>query len=192
MMDDLFRGQMPNGETPAMHFFLFPHLREFLSVDLRSGQPLVSLLNVDQALGRAFYHRVEVEFSHTLREGSPFPFEHLINLPLQLEEIIRAEAMVSILEHLGLDPEDEENLPVVAVFIVTGAVISMHSAELVQNFRGLIGESSSDTARDGWTREFTRLVSEEKTAVERLNLQGLAEAISGDSPDYFSLWESRN
>lgn len=192
MTDDLFKAHLPDDAAPDMHLFIFPHLREFLAVDLRGGRPTVTTLNTEEVLGREFYHGVEVEFSHALRAGTPFPFDHLINLPLHLEEIIRMVAMSVILESLDIDPEDEENLPAVAVFIVSGAVISMHFEELVQNFRNLIGASSTYPTATEWVGVFSRLVSQEKTAVEGLNHQELAEAMSGDSPDYFSLWESRN
>ena len=191
-MDDMFRGQTPEGELPDLHFYIFPHLQEFLVVDLRGEEPQVTSLNASEVLGGEFYRAVEGEFSHVLRHATPYPFDHLINLPLHLEEIVREVAMTSILESLGIDPEDQEHFPTAMVFVVSGAVVSMHRQELLQSFRTMIGGASAHPNLEAWEANFSHLLSQEREAVERLSRQELTEAMSGDSPDYFSLWENRN
>ena len=110
-MEDLFKGQLPEGERPDLQIYIFPHLQEFLTIDLREDSPQVLLLNTYQVFGEDFFKTVEKEFSLMIREENEFPFAHLINLPLRLEEIIRGIAMNYILERLGIDPEDEEQIP---------------------------------------------------------------------------------
>ena len=101
-------------------------------------------------------------------------------------------AMTSILENLGIDPEDQEHFPTAMVFVVSGAVISMHREELLQSFRSMIEGPSGNPDIDAWEATFAGMLSREREAVEQVSQQELTEAMSGDSPDYFSLWENRN
>jgi hypothetical protein len=191
-MEELFKGQLPEGENPDLQLYIFPHLREFLTIDLRESQPQVLLLNTADVFGEQFFRSVEAEFSQAVREESQFPFAHLINLPLRLEEIIRTVAMTSILEWLGIDPDDEEQIPTVVVFIISGGALSLHSEKLIETLRNFLRSFSEESTVDQWTEVLSRLVAEENAAIHNINQQELIEALRGDSPDYFTLWENRN
>jgi hypothetical protein len=190
-MEDLFKGHLPEGEHPDLQLYIFPHLRQFLVIDLREGLPNVTLLNTGDVFGEEFFKMVEAEFSSTIREENEFPFAHLINLPLRMEEIIRGVAMTFILEHLGIDPDDEEQLPSVVVFIISGGALAMHSEKLIESVKSFLGTFSESSVAH-WEDVLTRLVAEENAALQKINQQELAEAMRGDSPDYFTLWENRN
>ncbi len=192
MIDDPFYGQLPDGERPDIMLYIFPHLREFLAVDLRDDHSEVSLLNTAEVFNEEFFNGLEVEFSKTLREGNKFPFAHLINLPLRLEEIVRGVAMSYILERLGIDPDDEEELPTVVVFIISGGALAMHSDRLVTNLRELLQAYPGGADISRWERVINRLVTEENIVLQELSHQELTEALRDDSPDYFTLWENRN
>ncbi len=192
MIDDPFYGQLPDGERPDIMLYIFPHLREFLAVDLRDDHSEVSLLNTAEVFNEEFFNGLEVEFSKTLREGNKFPFAHLINLPLRLEEIVRGVAMSYILERLGVDPDDEEELPTVVVFIISGGALAMHSDRLVTNLRELLQAYPGGADISRWERVINRLVTEENIVLQELSHQELTEALRDDSPDYFTLWENRN
>jgi hypothetical protein len=191
-MEDLFKGNLPEGEHPDLQLYVFPHLRRFLVIDLREGLPKITLLNTSEVFREEFFRMVEAEFSSTIREESEFPFAHLINLPLRLEEIIRGVAMTFILEHLGIDPDDEEQLPSVVVFIISGGALAMHSEKLIESVKSFLGTFSEEPVLAHWEDVLTRLVAEEHAALQKINQQELAEAMKGDSPDYFTLWENRN
>ena len=192
MIDDPFYGQLPDGERPDIMLYIFPHLREFLAIDLRDDRSEVSLLNTAEVFNEEFFHTLELEFSKTLREGNQFPFAHLINLPLRLEEIVRGVAMSSIMERLGVDPEDEEELPTVVVFIISGGALAMHSDRLVTSLRELLQAYPGGADISRWERVIARLVAEENVVLQELSHQELTEALRDDSPDYFTLWENRN
>jgi hypothetical protein len=191
-MEELFKGELPQGENPDLQLYIFPHLQEFLTIDLREGQPQVLLLNTSDVFDEEFFKSVEAEFSQAVREESQFPFAHLINLPLRLEEIIRGVAMTSILEWLGIDPDDEEQVPSVVVFVISGGALTMHSEKLIESLRNFLSSFSEESAVAQWTDVLSRLVSEENAAIQKINQQELIEALRGDSPDYFTLWENRN
>ena len=73
MIDDPFYGQLPDGERPDIMLYIFPHLREFLAIDLRDDRSEVSLLNTAEVFNEEFFHSLELEFSKTLRKGISFP-----------------------------------------------------------------------------------------------------------------------
>jgi hypothetical protein len=192
-MEDLFSGQLPDGERPDIQLYIFPHLQEFLAVDLREEPPRVLAMRSNEVFDEEFFHSVEAEFSQSIREESDYPFAHLINLPLRLEEIIRGVAMSSILERMGIDPEDDEDIPSVVVFIISGGALALHSEQLIGSLRELLGTTQAEESIiSHWENLLTRLVSEENAALQKLNREELSEALRGDSPDYFTLWENRN
>ena len=191
-MEELFKGQWPEGESPGIQLYIFPHLREFITVDLRGSTPMVSLLDTGDLFNEEFFRCVETEFSQAIREGTEFPFSHLMNLPMRLEEAIRGLAMNFILERLGVDPEDEEDLPSVVVFVISGGALALHSDKLVNGLQEFLGEYLDGVALSEWSSVITRLVEAESAVLKRLSHQDLAEAVPGDIPDYFTLWENRN
>jgi hypothetical protein len=191
-MEELFKGQIPDGELPDIQLYVFPHLREFISVDLREDSPQISLLNTNDLFNEEFFRCVETEFSHAVREQTEFPFDHMINLPLRLEEVIRGVAMTFVLERLEIDPHDEEHLPSVVVFVISGGALALHSGKLIDSLKEFLGGYSSKLALAEWTGVISRLVSEETAALQRVNQQELTDALASDSPDYFTLWENRN
>ena len=191
-MDELFKGYLPEGEQPDIQIYIFPHLQEFLTIDLREGSPQVMLLNTGEVFGEDFFESVEKEFSLTVREDNEFPFAHLINLPLRLEEIIRGVAMNFILEQLNIDPDDDEHIPSIVVFVISGGALAMHSEKLVQSVNDFLGSFSMDQELGHWKEVLDRLVKQENESLQEINQQELTEALSTDSPDYFSLWENRN
>ena len=192
MIDDPFYGQLPDGERPDIILYIFPHLQEFLAVDLRDGCLEVLLMNTDEVFDGTFFHGLEVEFSNTLREGNLYPFAHIINLPLRLEEIVRNVAMTFILEKMGVDAYDEEDLPSVVVFIISGGALAMHSDRLVNSLRDLLESYPGASTISQWEPVISRLVTEENRVLQDLSHQELTEALRDDSPDYFTLWENRN
>ena len=192
MLEDPFQGQLPDGERPDIMLYIFPHLREFLVVDLRANSSDVLLLNVDEVFDGEFFQGLEDEFSKTLREGNIYPFAHIINLPLRLEEIVRTVAMSSILEKLGVDSFDDEELPTVVVFIISGGALSVHSDKLVSSLREILSSHPGGSNISQWEGVISRLVREENQVLKDLSYHELSEALRDDSPDYFTLWENRN
>ena len=184
-MDGLFNSQLPDGETPDIQLCIFPHLKEFIAIDLREQPPQVIFIE-------EFYKNVEADFSEVLREENPFPFAHFINLPLRLEEIVRDTAMTFILDSLGVNLERYEDTPTVIVFVVSGGALTSNSEQVVQGLRKLLRTNDGEAIESEWDETISRLVAEENRFLQDMNFQELTDAIRGDSPDYFTLWESRN
>ena len=191
-MEQLFNPQMPDGVRPDIQLCIFPHLREFLVFDSREGQPQVLLLSADEVFGEEFYRTVEAEFSEALRESSDFPFSHLINLPMHIEETVRDVAMTFILDRLGVQVDEDDEIPAVVVYVVSGGALATQNERVLGGLKELLTTDHSDGTVDEWGQRIAELVEQETTILEQLNFQQVTEALKGDSPDYFTLWESRN
>ena len=190
-MKDLFNTQLPGGERPDIQLCIFPHLTEMLVIDQRGEGANISLLNASDVFTAEFFKAVEEEFSETLRAHTHFPFAHLINLPMQLEETIRDTVMSFILDRLGVT-QDSDEFPTVIVFIVSGGALSAQPDEVLEGLKKIVRDHCGESAVEEWQGDLSRLISEESAMLRSVSSQELNEAIRGDSPDYFTLWENRN
>jgi len=191
-MEQLFNPQMPGGGRAEIQLCIFPHLPEFLVIDFREDDPQVLLLKTDDVFDEEFYRTVEAEFSETLRASSDFLFSHFMNLPVTIEETVRDIAMTFILERLGVQIDDEDEIPSVVVYVVSGGALTSHASEILDGLNELIHSGFNGPESDHWGATITDLVERESAITQQLNEQQMAEALKGDSPDYFTLWESRN
>ena len=191
-MDELFNSQLPDGQRPDIQLCIFPHLKEFLVVDLREDPKRVLLMNTGDVFVDEFFKSVEAEFSEVLREETAFPFSLFINLPLRLEEVMRETAMTFILDRLDIQLGDEEEIPNVVVFVISGGALTSRADQVLDGLRELLKPFIGEGALDDWEETIARLVSEEKRALHQETMHDLSDALRGDSPDYFTLWESRN
>ena len=190
-MEDMFDLGQEGYERSDISLWIFPHLPEFLAVDLRLGTPKVTLFNTEDVFGDDFFSKLELGFSQVLRERTEHPLAHLINLPLRVEELIREMGMVCILEELdGLAKKDQ--FPKVAVFIVAGAALAMSSAQVAATFTSLLGDQAGPATVSECSTVLERLMSQERESVNRIDQQELREALEDQSPNYFTLWERRN
>lgn len=190
-MDELFDSPLPDGQRTDIQICIFPHLKEFLTIDLREGVE-VTLLNTDEIFSDRFYKSVEEEIAISVKDHGEFPFAHLINLPMSLEEAVRETAMTYILDRLGVHLDDEEEFPTVVVYIISGGALQMHSEKVLDGLRNLLKDRSGNSVAGEWEESLDRLIGEESRILKQLNRQDLTEAVQSDSPDYFTLWENRN
>ncbi len=190
-MKDLFNTQLPGGERPDIQLCIFPHLTEMLVIDQRGAESNISLLNASDVFTTEFFKAVEEDFSESLRAHTPFPFAHLINLPMQLEETIRDTVMSFILERLGVT-QDSDEFPTVIVFIVSGGALTAQPGEVLEGLKKVLRDHCGEAAVEEWQGELSRLIAEESAMLQTVSTQELNEALKGDSPDYFTLWENRN
>ena len=191
-MDEIFDSPLPDGQRTDIQICIFPHLKDFLTVDLRDGGVQVSLLNTDDIFSDRFFSSVEEEISISVKDQGDYPFSHLINLPLRLEEAVRETAMTFILEHLGVHLDDDEEFPTVVVYIISGGALAMHSDKVFEGLRNLLKDRSGNSVAENWEDVLNRLIADENRILQELAHQDLNEAIQSDSPDYFTLWENRN
>ena len=198
-MEQLFNPGPFEAGFPDLQLCIFPHLREFMVFDARPGEPQVRVLHTDDILGDEFFSAVEAEFSHALRHTGEFPFAHLMNLTMHFEETVREVAMSFILDRLGVrlhaEPGTEINpddLPGVVVYVVSGNAASAHSEVVLDALRTLLESGDGSEPLEEWESKLTDLVRREAEITQRLSREELTEAIRGDAPDYFTLWDNLN
>jgi len=191
-MEELFNPHLTGGGRPDIQLCIFPHLPEFLVIDSREDEPQVLLLNTDDVFDEEFYRTVEAEFSETLRSSSDFLFSHFMNLPISVEESVRDIAMTFILDRLGVQVEKEDEIPSVVVYVVSGGALTSHAQKILDGLKELIHTSFRGPELDRWGETIADLVERETVIMRKVNEQQLADALKSDSPDYFTLWESRN
>ncbi len=190
-MKDLFNSQLPGGERPDLQLCIFPHLQEMLVIDQRGEGWNISLLNASDVFTTDFFKAVEEEFSESLRAHTHFPFAHLINLPMQLEETIRDTIMSFILDRLGVT-QDSEEFPTVIVFIVSGGALTAQPDQVLEGLKKVLRDHCGEAAVEQWQGDLSRLISEESAILQTVTSQELDQALKDDTPDYFTLWENRN
>ena len=191
-MEQLFNPQLPGDERPEIQLCIFPHLPEFLVIDSRHQKPQVMLLNTEDVFDEEFYRAVEAEFSETLRASKEFLFSHFINLPITTEETVRDIAMTFILDRLGVQVDDEDDIPSVVVYVVSGGALTTHSGKILDGLNDLIQNSLESPESEEWSQTISDLIDRETIIMQKLNEQQMADSLKSDSPDYFTLWESRN
>jgi len=150
------------------------------------------LLNTDDIFDEEFYRTVEAEFSETLRSSSDFLFSHFMNLPVSIEESVRDIAMTFILDRLGVQVDNEDEIPSVVVYVVSGGALTSHAQNILDGLKELIHSSFQGPESDRWGETIADLVERETVIMQKVNEQQMADALNSDSPDYFTLWESRN
>ena len=190
-MEELFDLGQKGPERTDISLWIFPHLREFLAVDLRWDPPQATLLNTADVFGDNFFSSIEGGFSHILREHIDYPFAHLIDLPLKIEELVRETGMLAILERLGRKGAEDE-FPTVGVLIVSGAALTMNPEQIELAFRSLLGEEADPAIIQECSDMLGKLLVAEHEVVKRLDRQELREAMEEQSPMYLTLWERRN
>ena len=191
-MEQLFNPQLPGGGRPDIQLCIFPHLPEFLVIDAREENPQVLVLSTDDVFSQEFYQTVESEFSEILRSSSESLFSHLVNLPIVIDETVRDIAMTFILDRLGVQVDDEDQIPSVVVYVVSGGALAAHTEKILDGLNDLIHTRFSNSESNRWEHTIADLVERETAILTKLNEHQVAEALKGDSPDYFTLWESRN
>jgi hypothetical protein len=115
-----------------------------------------------------------------------------MNLPFSIEESVRDIAMTFILDRLGVQVDDEDEIPSVVVYVVSGGALTSHSGKILDGLKDLIHTSSRGTEAEHWEDTIADLVERESVIMKKVNEQQMEDALKGDSPDYFTLWESRN
>ncbi len=191
MFEELSGGPLPNGRYPDITLAIFPHLREFLVVDTRGETADVTVLSTDAVFNDEYYRAVESEFGSMLREGGDRPFLHLMHLPGQLDDILRGVAMNFILDHLGVDFHDDDNLPEVVVFVISGPTLAIPQEQVVAGFTEMLSQRLTSGETERWSAKLGELIQLETQAFPATN-EVLGETMTDESLDPYYIWQNRN
>jgi hypothetical protein len=170
---------------------IFPHLTEFLVIDARAdspGGPNLCSFTTDQVLDEPFYTNMETEFHDLLRRPNE-PLSYLINVPQQLEALLRHGALKSIVQAVsGGVPTD---LPEqVAVLICASDILNVSEDQLNDIFSQLTGGEADQEKIARWVEQFGRLQKLEQLEVRQEMEEQRREAVIPKNGEFYTLWEN--
>ena len=170
---------------------VFPHLTEFLVIDARMDTPDGPKLynfTTDQVLDEPLYSDIEAEFRDLLRRPDE-PLSYLINVPQQLEAILRHRALKSIVT--AVNDGVPTNLPEqVAVLICAGDILNVSPDQVADIFSQLTGGNADQEAIGKWVDQFGRLQQLERLEVRQELEEQRREAVIPKDGEFYTLWEN--
>ncbi len=190
-MDELFERAQDEPSGGDINLCIFPHLKQVLVVDLREDTPLVQVVNADDIFDSAFFEYVEREFGRILREETEYPFSHMMNISMRVEELIREAGTTAILQKLGQTGSADEQ-PMVAVFVISGSALSPGEKEINRILHALLGREPDTDTRAKCVQHLTRLVTQERSVMKKMERDEMREALEEESPNFYTLWQQRN
>ena len=169
---------------------VFPHLKEFLVLDMRRGLPGRPCLYTSSApdiFSQEFYRRIEEEFSTLLRRQEQ-PFANLMGLPQEIEITIRERALEQMLASINGDLPDAPT-PRLSILLCGPSVLTMHGHRLTEMVETLFGSDADPSLVLSATREMERLIQQERIQVEAGEQQRMRGVILGQNADFLTIWQ---
>lgn len=183
-----------NKREASITLCLFPHLREFVTVDTRSNLPdgpSVHVLSFDDVFTDDFRAGVEAGFAALLRKEGAGLIE-MVGLPQEVETLVRAESMKRIIKNLnhaaGISSSEVQGG--IGVLFFAKGLLSIASDQLEAAMKDLFDSLLTGPQMDRLLIELERLISAEQAAEESIRKREMAQLIKGDSGSFVTLWES--
>ena len=173
-----------------IHLCIFPHLPDFLVLDLRGETAKLWTLNAREIFDTAFFENTEKAFSQSLREETPHPFLHMMSMPIRIDELMREMGLSAVLNRLEITLEGVKE-PRVAVMIMHGPVLSLSSSQLRETFSSLFHDGIDDKVVEETLDRIQELIAKESAIIKQLEQKDLLEALEDKSPNFFTLWENQ-
>ena len=189
-MPNEFRDQDDISKDVDIHICVFPHLPNILVVDLRNDIPSSSLISSSEVFDSGFFEKVEQSFKQTLHAKSPYPFLHMMNVPVIVYEMTREMGLSSILKKLDLNNDGQE--PRIAITIMNGDLLSLSESQLTDAFSSIFSDEVDTDVVSDIICEINDLVSKEKEIIHRIGQQELLEALQHKSSNFFTIWDSQS
>ena len=189
-MPNEFRDQDDISNDVDVHICVFPHLPNILVVDLRNNIPSSKLLSSSEIFDSEFFEKVEQSFKQSLHAKSPYPFLHMMNVPVIVYEMTREMGLSSILKKLDLNSDGQE--PRIAITIMHGDLLSLSEFQLTDAFTSIFSDEVDTDAVADIIYEINDLVSKEKEIIHRIGQEELLEALQHKSSNFFTIWDNQS
>ena len=189
-MPNEFRNQDDDHKDEDVHICVFPHLPDILVVDLRNDIPSSRLLSSREIFDAEFFEKVERAFRKSLHLKNPYPFLHIMNVPVIVYEMTREMGLSSILKKLDLNSDGQE--PRVAITIMHGDLLSLSESQLTNAFLSIFSDEVEPNTVSDIIYEIKALLSKEKEIIHRIGQQELLEALQHKSSKFFTIWDNQS
>lgn len=176
---------------PAMDLTLcvFPHLRRLLLLDCRTSPPTLHTLAAEDVFTPAFHADLERRFVALAREGSRFPFQHMLSLSGRVDELVHTAAIDAVLRKVGAT---RESPPRVAVLVMSGGGLAQPPALLLRAFHRIMGPKVATRSVEECVGAIERLVLEERLLARQTGWRETGDMLKEGPASFFALWERRN
>ena len=170
---------------------IFPHIRDFLIIDLEGKNRQVKKLNMNDVFDSEFFDATEKHFAQSLRNETSYPFLHtVINMPSIVEEFIKDLWLSTVLDKLGLS-EQEAKKHRISVMMMTKPALSLSIEDLRAAFTNLFHPGAENQFVEEVLDHVMELIAEEKKILAQLERKDLLQVLEKESPNFFTLWENR-
>lgn len=171
-----------------VHICIFPHLNEFLLLDVRSkDQPRYRVVPAKELLTPDYYRELEQQFSQMLHVQDA-PFANLITLPQRLEAVLRQKGLERLAELIGASVGDA---PRTSVFLCAGPILKLSREEMAQAMASFFENGPPPSFIKEYAGVFLRLLAKEKGIIQQQEADELRRAVQGQSNEFFTLWQDR-
>ncbi|MEE9284489.1 MAG: hypothetical protein V3V35_02050 [Dehalococcoidia bacterium] len=177
-------------ESADIHISVFPHLDEFMAIDLRSpDHPQVRVVGTGDFLTPDYFRELEQQFSQMLREPGP-PFMNLMALPTRLQMLLQQKGMERLAKLFGGEGTDAKKSRI-SLFLCIGPILTMSDDEVSMALKGFFEDRFPQAFVDECGSTFRRLLAQEKQRIAQGERDALRQAVLGDSDQFFTLWQDR-
>ena len=177
-------------ESADIHISIFPHLDEFMAIDLRNTEePEVRVVSTGEFLTPDYYQELERKISEMLRAPGP-PFLTLMALPARIQALLQQkgiERLAKLFEGKGQGQKESR----VSLFLCAGPVLTMGDDDITTALNGFFQDRLPAAFVDKCGSTFRRLLDREKEMVLQRERDELRRAVLGDSDQFFTLWQDR-
>ena len=169
---------------------IFPHLKEFLVIDTRSGKDkldenTVFSLSLDKLLDNKFHDNVTDEFSKLIRTDD-IDFMKLISLPQKIEKLVRNEILKIIINKVGIA---QDNLSQVGIIFFNKEIIKLSKDQLKNALVEIFSDKTDDVFIENLSNKIMNLIKLEIDFVKNNYKSNIESIINENDESYITLWK---
>ena len=172
---------------------IFPHLKEFLVIDTRSGKDkldenTVFSLSLDKLLDNKFHDNVTDEFSKLIRTDD-IDFMKLISLPQKIEKLVRNEIIKIIINKVGIA---QDNLSQVGIIFFNKEIIKLSKDQLKNALVEIFSDKTDDVFIENLSNKIMNLIKLEIDFVKnnyKSNIESIIKIIKNSKDIAEIFWD---
>ena len=178
-------------ESLGIVLCIFPHLNEFLILDLRDempGRPCSWVQMVEDLFPESFYEKIEKGFSDILR-NTQHPLLNMMELPNSIGALIQKEGLEAILTKVNGE-YSEAGVSQIAILLCNTSLFEKHEQQFSDVVKRLAGQEIEAAILEHASQEMARLAKLEELEVGKFSKEHRIQAIWGREEEFITLWEN--
>ena len=169
---------------------IFPHLKEFLVIDTRSGKDKtyensVISLSLDKLLDDKFHNNITDEFSKLIRTDE-IDFMRLISLPQKIEKLVRNEIIKIIINEVGIV---EDNFSQIGIIFFNKDILKLSKEQLENALVEIFSGKTDNIFIENLSNKIMNLIKLESDFVKNNYKSNIESIINENDESYITLWK---